>query len=462
MKKINGIFALILSLACLVSCTKTEQVFLEVSVSSLSMDAKGSPVTFTVHCSGDWTIIHSGDIPLNVSPSSGKAGQTVTVTLSANENNTGNVRTALVSISGGHLDRTVNVTQINSTIAGKARILQKGKASRPPVIFFTGDGYTNSQIEDGGLFEQNVKEAIGSLFAIEPYASMKELFTIVQVAVPSKESGMSNKAGSSKDTFYKCVWEGGKSTSISCDYDLAISTITGAASQLGIQIDEKNLFICMPINVNDVYAGTCYTTLSVTSATPPVVTKASCIGMIPVYRGSIKEGQFAKVLSHEFGGHGIGRLADEYQYYYKAEKKEEYDKHVTTLRDWHSYGYNYNVSETNDPASELWPSDCPWPALAKDSDYDYVGYYQGAYEFKDAFWRSEQTSCMIDNILYFNAVSRYEIMKRVYGITGESFDIAKFKSLDKAVPPAATKVETSPDFRPLGEPVLEIKYLKMI
>ncbi|MBQ0053193.1 MAG: hypothetical protein KBS89_01890, partial [Bacteroidales bacterium] len=96
------------------------------------------------------------------------------------------------------------------------------------------------------------------------------------------------------------------------------------------------------------------------------------------------------------------------------------------------------------------------------SDYDYVGYYQGAYEFKDAFWRSEQTSCMIDNILYYNAVSRYEIMKRIYGITGDSFNMAKFKSLDKAVPPAATKVETSPDFRPLGEPVLEIKYLKMI
>ncbi len=465
MKRIYGILLLVLSAAFPSSCTKTVQVYLNISASSLSMDADGSPVTFSVSSSDDWKIISSGDIPLNISPSSGSAGQTVNVILSSNENNTGSVRTAILSITSSHLDKTVNVTQINSTIASKARILQKGKSSSSPVIFFTGDGYTSSQIEDGGLFEQNVEEAVEALFAVEPFTSLKDMFTIVQIAVPSKESGMSSKTGSSKETFYSCIWEGGKSTSISCNYDLAISTVSAAALRLGIDIDEKNLFICMPINVNDIYAGTCYTSLSVTKNNGvPSVLKAACIGMIPVYRGTIKTGQFANVLSHEFGGHGIGQLADEYQYYYKAEKKEEYEKHLANLAEWHSYGWHYNISQTNDPESEQWPADTPWPTLAKDSDYDYVSYYQGAYEFIDAFWRSEQNSCMVDNVLYYNAVSRYQIMKRIYGIVGESFDILKFKELDKVLPPMQTKAVQehiiSPDFRPLGEPVMVVEYLE--
>ncbi|MCQ2118063.1 MAG: BACON domain-containing protein, partial [Bacteroidales bacterium] len=149
MKKYCLLFTLVFVSMMVFSCTKTVQESLDLSVSSLSMDAAGNPVTFTVYASNNWKIDYSGDIPLKILPSSGNAGQSVTVTLSANENNTGGVRTATVSVNAGHLDKTITVNQINSTIAGKARILQKGKASRPPVIFFTGDGYTSSQIEDG-------------------------------------------------------------------------------------------------------------------------------------------------------------------------------------------------------------------------------------------------------------------------------------------------------------------------
>jgi len=59
-----------------------------------------------------------------------------------------------------------------------------------------------------------------------------------------------------------------------------------------------------------------------------------------------------------------------------------------------------------------------------------VGFYEGANNYKTEFWRSEDYSCMRNNIPYYNAPSRALIVKRIKTLAGESFSMEWFLSTD--------------------------------
>ena len=99
-----------------------------------------------------------------------------------------------------------------------------------------------------------------------------------------------------------------------------------------------------------------------------------------------------------------------------------------------SYGFYTNIS-----LSGSW-HDVPWSHMIHDPQYsNVVDVYEGAHEHSRGVWRSEATSCMNNNIPYYNAISRESMVKRIMKYAGEEYSFEAFKALDhESLPSTAT------------------------
>ncbi|MBO5707827.1 MAG: hypothetical protein J6S01_00685, partial [Bacteroidales bacterium] len=71
-----------------------------------------------------------------------------------------------------------------------------------------------------------------------------------------------------------------------------------------------------------------------------------------------------------------------------------------------------------------------------------VDVYEGAFFHTRGVFRSEPTSCMNNNIPYYNAISREAMVKRIKKYAGEEYSFEDFKANDKeALPEVVTKGE---------------------
>jgi hypothetical protein len=104
-----------------------------------------------------------------------------------------------------------------------------------------------------------------------------------------------------------------------------------------------------------------------------------------------------------------------------------------------SYGFYDNVSLTGSMY------DVPWSHLIYDPQFsNTVDVYEGAYYHSRGVFRSEPTSCMHDNIPYYNAISRETMVKRIMEYAGEPYSFENFKQNDKETLPA---VSTKADYQ---------------
>ena len=128
-------------------------------------------------------------------------------------------------------------------------------------------------------------------------------------------------------------------------------------------------------------------------------------------------GDWLNTFIHEFGGHGFGRLADEYW--------------NTTYKEpgaiaGHSYTVPYSLNVTGIYGEYPWQADLldnldEW--IARNPDYARIGIYHGGNVSLYYRWRSEKTSCMIDNRPYFSTWQRILIVRRILEKAGETFDM---------------------------------------
>ena len=108
---------------------------LKVSEDAISLAATDANDTFTVTASAAWTITSDADW-LTITPSSGNASnEPVTVTVTADDNDTPSERPATITISAGELTKTIEVTQIAVPAA--------------PVVNFTATGIGGIYYADG-------------------------------------------------------------------------------------------------------------------------------------------------------------------------------------------------------------------------------------------------------------------------------------------------------------------------
>ena len=138
---------------------------------------------------------------------------------------------------------------------------------------------------------------------------------------------------------------------------------------------------------------------------------------------------FRGLIQHEAGGHGFGKLGDEYIYYnaFIQGTNDEIDFMVAK-----SFGWFDNLSLDCDINS------VPWSHMIMDPKYsDTVDIYEGGYFYNRGVFRSEASSCMNKNIPYYSAISREAIVKRIMLLAGEEYSYEVFKEND-SVPMSPT------------------------
>lgn len=313
---------------------------------------------------------------------------------------------------------------------GGFTVYQQSTKASPIKLILTGDGYLPEHYKYGGLFDQNLDEAIEALFSIEPYKTYREYFSVYKVAAYSAETGVSNQvSGITKNTAFSCKLTGG--TGIECNFDKVFSYALKVPGMT--ETDLCNTSVCVIINA-DTYAGTCY-----------MISNGKSVAMVPVSRRPGVTTTFGNVVCHEFGGHGFGRLADEYvNYNFEA----PYDKKQYLL-DWQSRSYFKNVSPYETEAL------VPWNRFFNKPDYSHVGIYEGGYLYASGIYRSEYISCMVDNRLYFNTQSRYLIVERILQVAKEGLTYERFYEKDVQKAPLGIRAAYNMDnFVPLAPPIL--------
>ncbi len=161
-------------------------------------------------------------------------------------------------------------------------LLQSGSAEQCIDVTILAEGYTPDEME---TFYQDAAIACESLFAHEPFKSMKSCFNIVAVASPSQDSGVSiPRLGEWKHTAFSSHF----STFYSDRY-LTTSRVKSIHDALaGIPYEH----IIILANTEEYGGGGIYNSYTLTTAHHP---------------------QFRPVVVHEFG-HSFGGLGDEYFY----------------------------------------------------------------------------------------------------------------------------------------------------
>ena len=310
---------------------------------------------------------------------------------------------------------------------GESTVLQMESAGAPkPVhLIFMGDGFIEEDYEEGGTFDQAVETAVDAFFSVEPYLSYRDYFRISKVAVYSPERGATVKAdmGSVKaqerNTAFAATLQGGNSTGVSCNYDKVLSYALMVPDLSEPDLD--NTAVLLLINV-DAYAGTC-----------AMYASGRSVAMCPMGKDS-----FIQVVSHEGGGHGFGRLLDEY----RSNEGQLPEQMKDDLDFWRQYDpyYGYNIDVTGDRSKVHWAHYFARPG------YKAVDMFEGGYLYTRGAWRPEEISCMHDNRAYYNAPSREAIVRRIMKISGRPFIMDDFINNDKVKKDPTTKsdyVETA-------------------
>jgi hypothetical protein len=122
-------------------------------------------------------------------------------------------------------------------------------------------------------------------------------------------------------------------------------------------------------------------------------------------------------VKHEAGGHGFGKLADEYY------RNEPYTGNL--YEECHQYGWYLNIDDTNDPTQVLWKDFLNVSYYQNEG----IGIYQGA--LFNNLYKSTRESIMLNGINGFNPPSRWAIFQRIKKLAGEDYTFEDFLNYDK-------------------------------
>ena len=285
-------------------------------------------------------------------------------------------------------------------------------------IVLMGDCFDARDIAMGKYLDA-MNEAYPYFFDIEPYLTYKDYFNVYSVFGMSADSGMGtvNTIREARFGSQYTLNEG-----VSPDFE----TVFAGACVAPINDDVSTTLIILIENSNE-YNGLCY-----------MYGDGSAVAICPMSSDPAPY-DFRGIVHHEAGGHGFGKLADEYVYFNTFIPETNCRDCIAKagIRQMKSYGFYENISLTGD-----W-NEIEWSHLIFDPQYsNVVDVYEGAhYHTRDVF-RSEATSCMNNNIPYYNAISREAMVKRIMKYAGEEYSFEAFKAKDYESLPSLAKPET--------------------
>ena len=353
---------------------------------------------------------------VTVEPMSGTGKTDVTVTVNSLAHGAGKRAGEIKFLLDGKEYRsTMTVEQYDYQYGDGDRItLQEASKGAGVNIVLMGDCFDAKDISEGKYLKA-IQDAYGYFFDIEPYLTYKDYFNVYGVFGMSADSGMGtvNTIREARFGSQYTLNEG-----VSPDFD----TTFAAACLAPIDDDVARTLIIMIENSGD-YSGLCY-----------LWGDGSAVAVVPMSEDPAPD-DFRGLVHHEAGGHGFGKLADEYIYHNAFIQSCSCIccSHDAELRAMQSYGFYQNVSLTGSM------KDVPWSHMIYDPQYsNTVDVYEGAFFHTRGVFRSEPTSCMHNNIPYYNAISREAMVKRIKEYAGEEYSFEDFKANDKESLPSVT------------------------
>ena len=380
----------------------------------------------------DWEIESKPDW-VSVSPESGTGKTDITVTVSemprtsetfeVNEGTynspsykqyAGRAGEVVFKLTDKDYTTSFTVEQYDSDYSdGGVTALQEATTGPGIDIVFIGDGYDAKDIAKG-TFLTNAQKGCSSFFDLEPYNTYKEYFNVYAVTCQSDDSGIGtvNTVIDTKFGSYftqnrilppaaEPCFEWAKKANPSMDLTRSLTILlmnTSTYEGVTMMYGDGSAIACCPVSTN---------------AYPY---------------------DFRGIVQHEAGGHGFGKLGDEYIYHNAFiqtcnclccdHPSGDNDTNSTYGR-MKSKGWFKNLSMSSD--NKL----VPWSHLIYNPDYsDYVDIFEGGYMHTRGVYRSEATSCMNNNIPYYSAISRQAIVERIKYCAGEEFTLEEFYSRD--------------------------------
>ena len=271
---------------------------------------------------------------------------------------------------------------------GTVSLLQQASGGRGIDLIIMGDAYTGEDISSGA-YDDAVEAAMEAFFDIEPYSTYRHLFNVWSVVAVSED----NVYGEGSRTAFGCRFVSGSSVE---GNDGKCMEYAGKAVSAD-RLDEALVIVVMN---SASYGGTCY----MYPSTEGSYGMGHAVAYIPFNGGG---NSFAKILQHEAGGHGFGKLADEYSYYANGTIP---DSEKERLRQYEVYGWWRNVDFTGDRST------VKWAAFLEDERYagEGLNLHEGAFSYARGVWRSTSTSLMKSNSGVFNVPSREAIWCRIH------------------------------------------------
>lgn len=373
---------------------------------SLSFKAEGGSANVELTTGAYWYVnILEGSDWCQVTPSTGSGDASVTVAVKKNVIPMPQTAKLAFMFDGQTIYMTITQEALVAEGAyadGEVRIYEQNRQEKPVNLVFLGDGFTAADYLDGGSFDAAVAEAAEAIFQVEPYKAYREYFNIYKMAAFSEDRGVSQKdEGIIKKTAFNTAYLGG--SSMETDYNKIFKSVEQIPG-----INLKQTGIILIVN-EDRYAGMTM-----------MYSDGRSIAMCPMDRTPYLPGGFGHIVVHEAGGHGFGRLADEYTNGVETPPSQD---ELTGLKQWFAFGYYQNVDITNDLSKVKWKDFVSLPGYV-------VNAYEGGYYHEVGIWRPESVSCMDDNRYYFNAPSRAAIVQRILSIAGEPYTLEGFIAKD--------------------------------
>ena len=380
----------------------------------------------------DWSI-ESKPEWITVTPSSGRGKTEVTVTFAqmtateasqtAIKNLNGRTGEIVFSLDGKDYTTSMSVEQFDYQYGdGDVITLNEATKGNGVDIVFLGDCYDAADIAAGN-YVADLQEAMGYYFNIEPYKTYKEYFNVYAVVGVSDDSGMGT-LNTIKDAKFGSTF--GEKNLVQPNMNECFKY----ACKAPINDNIAQTLIVLVENTTE-YGGVCY-----------MYGDGSAVACCPKSADAYPY-DFRGIVQHEAGGHGFGKLADEYIYHnaFISTCTCTCCSHDDELLAYKNRGWYRNIELTGNMNEVGWSHFIFHPKYS-----NVVDIYEGGYFHTRGVYRSEPTSCMNNNIPYFSAISRQAMVERIMEYAGETFDLDTFieKDVTTASPTTKSAIEVLP------------------
>ena len=365
-----------------------------------------------INAEGEWEVASKPDW-CEVSPAGGNKKTEVTLTIKGMAKNAGSRNGKVVfRLKDKEYTHECNVSQYGYQYGENEWLtLQKAtKGNNGGInIVLLGDGFNAKDIASGEYLK-TIKQEVEYFFGIEPYKTYRNYFNVYTAFPLSTESGVGT-VNTIRYNRFNTTFTGG--VGLKADYDEVFDYSLGAPTVNKGNLNQT-LIIIVP-NSTD-YGGICQMW---ESGAAIAFCPLSTYGYPLDTRG---------VVQHEAGGHGFGKLGDEYIYHNAFIDFCDCTccGHVNELNGAKSLGWFDNLELTGKMHS------VGWSHLIFDDRYsDIVDIYEGGYMHNRGVFRSEANSCMNNDIPYYSTISRESIVKRIKRYAGEPYSFEEFVKNDK-------------------------------